>query len=56
MADPLNMLVLNASLKHEGSTSNTEEVTQLVLDEMAKATTRNLVQTASALRTSPLTS
>lgn len=36
MAEALNVLVLNASLKHEGDTSNTEEVAQLVLDEMKK--------------------
>lgn len=32
----MNVLVLNASLKHEPSVSNTEEVTSLVLDEMRK--------------------
>jgi multimeric flavodoxin WrbA len=36
MAEELNVLVLNASLKHEGNTSNTEEVAQTVLDEMGK--------------------
>jgi multimeric flavodoxin WrbA len=36
MADELNVLVLNASLKHEGNVSNTEEVARLVLDEMVK--------------------
>jgi multimeric flavodoxin WrbA len=36
MAEPLNVLVLNASLKHGDKRSNTEEVTQLVLDEMQK--------------------
>src|SRR5689334_7475288 len=30
----LNVVVLNASLKHEPNTSNTEEVAQLVLDEL----------------------
>src|ERR1051326_2756423 len=30
----LNVLVLNASLKHEPGLSNTEELTQLVLDNM----------------------
>lgn len=34
--DEMNVLVLNASLKHEPSVSNTEEVTSLVLDEMRK--------------------
>lgn len=38
MADTLNVLVLNASLKHGPTTSNTEEVAQLVLDEMQKIT------------------
>src|SRR5579863_4636213 len=34
---PLNVLVLNASLKHEGKgTSNTQEVVEMVLDEMRK--------------------
>jgi len=36
MAEPLNILVLNASLKHGPAPSNTEEVAQMVLDEMAK--------------------
>jgi len=34
MEAPLNVLVLNASLKHEPAPSNTEEVTNLVLDAM----------------------
>lgn len=33
---PLNVVVLNASLKHGSGTSNTEEVALLVLDEMKK--------------------
>lgn len=33
---PLNVLVLNASLKHEPAGSNTEEVTTMVLEEMKK--------------------
>lgn len=36
MADALNVLVLNASLKHGDQSSNTEEVAQMVLDEMQK--------------------
>src|ERR1700733_426737 len=31
-----NVLVLNASLKHEPDVSNTEEVTNMVLEEMKK--------------------
>ena len=31
----LNVLVLNASLKHAGELSNTEELAKLVLDTMA---------------------
>src|SRR5581483_9153475 len=34
MADALNVLVLNASLKHGDVPSNTEEVTNMVLDKM----------------------
>jgi len=34
MADQLNVLVLNASLKHGDDPSNTEEVTNMVLEEM----------------------
>src|SRR5258708_701558 len=34
--DGLNVLVLNASLKHKDEISNTEEVAQLVIDEMKK--------------------
>ncbi len=37
--DTLNVLVLNASLKHGPAPSNTEEVAQLVLSEMAKHAT-----------------
>ncbi len=36
MDTPLNVLVLNASLKHGPATSNTEEVAQMVVDEMKK--------------------
>ncbi len=36
MTDSLNVLVLNASLKHTDKPSNTEEVAQMVLDEMQK--------------------
>ncbi|HEV3245241.1 MAG TPA: NAD(P)H-dependent oxidoreductase [Candidatus Paceibacterota bacterium] len=36
MPETLNVLVLNTSLKHRGNTSNTEEVAQMVLDEMGK--------------------
>jgi multimeric flavodoxin WrbA len=39
MADTLSVLVLNASLKHGPDTSNTEEVAQMVLDEMGKLVT-----------------
>jgi multimeric flavodoxin WrbA len=38
MNDTLNVLVLNASLKHGPNVSNTEEVAQMVLDEMQKIT------------------
>ncbi len=38
MPNPLKVLFLNASLKHGNNTSNTEEVSQMVLDEMAKVT------------------
>src|SRR5882672_2485973 len=34
--DRLKVLVLNASLKHGNELSNTEEVTNMVLDEMRK--------------------
>ncbi|HTR18735.1 MAG TPA: NAD(P)H-dependent oxidoreductase [Candidatus Paceibacterota bacterium] len=36
MAGELNVLVLNASLKHGDKLSSTEEVTKMVLDEMQK--------------------
>src|SRR4051812_49044133 len=36
MNDTLNVLVLNASLKHGDTPSNTEEVAQMVLGEMSK--------------------
>ncbi len=36
MNDTLNVLVLNASLKHGPAASNTEEVAQLVISEMGK--------------------
>ena len=36
MGDKLNVLVLNASLKHGDKLSNTEEVTNVVLEEMEK--------------------
>jgi multimeric flavodoxin WrbA len=36
MSDSLNVLVLNGSLKHGPAPSSTEEVAQLVLDEMQK--------------------
>jgi multimeric flavodoxin WrbA len=36
MAAPLNVLVLNGSLKHGPAVSNTEETTNWVLDEMKK--------------------
>jgi multimeric flavodoxin WrbA len=35
-SDSFNVLVLNASLKHAPAISNTEEVTNMVLDEMRK--------------------
>jgi multimeric flavodoxin WrbA len=36
MAAPLNVLVLNASLKHGDAPSNTQEVTEMVVSEMKK--------------------
>lgn len=36
MNDALNVLVLNASLKHGPDTSNTEEVVRMVIEEMQK--------------------
>ncbi|MES2203568.1 MAG: NAD(P)H-dependent oxidoreductase [Patescibacteria group bacterium] len=36
MSDSLKVLVLNASLKHADTPSNTEEVAQMVLDEVGK--------------------
>src|SRR5215467_8566792 len=45
---PLNVLALNASLKHEPTISNTGELASLVLDEMRALATIN----ASAVRLS----
>jgi multimeric flavodoxin WrbA len=42
--NPINVLVLNASLKHEPKASNTEEVVEMVLEEMRKLTPIEAVQ------------
>ena len=39
MENPLTVLVLNASLKHGNESSNTEEVTNLLLENMSKSGT-----------------
>ena len=44
MNEPINVLVLNASLKHAPAPSNTEEVVEMVLGEMRTLAPIEVVQ------------
>jgi len=52
--EPLNVLILNASLKHAPDVSNTDEVTQMVVSEMQKLATLNVVDVRLADKRIPV--
>jgi len=52
--EPLNVLILNASLKHAPDVSNTDEVTQMVVSEMQKLAALNVVDVRLADKRIPV--